>query len=63
MEKRETFAQALCDVLVKQKVVSEAEGRALARAFKSSEKENFDDLSSESQEQWYSMFVKFMGGI
>ncbi len=44
MEKRETFAQALCDVLVKQRVVSEAEGRALARAFKSSEKENFDDF-------------------
>lgn len=47
MEKRETFAQALCDVLVKQKVVSEAEGRALARAFKSSEKENFDDFLLE----------------
>lgn len=47
MEKRETFAQALCEVLVKQKVVSEAEGRALARAFKSSEKENFDDFLLE----------------
>ena len=47
MEKRETFAQGLCDVLVKQKVVTEAEGRALARAFKSSEKENFDDFLLE----------------
>lgn len=47
MEKRETFAQALCEVLVKQRVVSEAEGRALARAFKSSEKENFDDFLLE----------------
>lgn len=44
MEKRETFAQGLCEVLVKQKVVSESEGRALARAFKNSEKENFDDF-------------------
>lgn len=47
MEKRETFAQGLCDVLVKQRVVSEAEGRALARAFKNSEKENFDDFLLE----------------
>lgn len=47
MEKRETFAQALCDVLVRQRVVSESEARALARAFKNSEKENFDDFLLE----------------
>lgn len=47
MEKRETFAQALCDVLVKQRVVSESEARALGRAFKNSEKENFDDFLLE----------------
>ena len=47
MEKRESFAQGLCEVLVKQRVVTEAEGRALGRAFKSSEKENFDDFLLE----------------
>lgn len=47
MEKRETFAQALCDVLVKQRAFSESEARALARAFKNSEKENFDDFLLE----------------
>lgn len=47
MDKRETFAQGLCDILVKQKAVSESEGRALARAFKNSEKENFDDFLLE----------------
>lgn len=47
MEKRETFAQGLCDVLVRQRVVSESESRALARAFKNSEKENFDDFLLE----------------
>ena len=47
MEKRETFAQALCQILVRQQVVSEAEGRALQRSFKNSEKENFDDFLLE----------------
>lgn len=47
MEKRETFAQALSEILVKHKLVDEAEGRALQRAFKSSEKENFDDFLLE----------------
>ncbi len=47
MEKRETFAQQLCDILVKQNVIDEAEGRALQRSFKSSEKENFDDFLLE----------------
>lgn len=47
MEKRETFAQQLCDILVKQNVIDEAEGRALQRSFKNSEKENFDDFLLE----------------
>lgn len=34
-------------MLVKQRVVSESEARALARAFKNSEKENFDDFLLE----------------
>jgi hypothetical protein len=47
MEKRETFAQALTEILVKHNVVNEAEGRALQRAFKNSEKETFDDFLLE----------------
>ncbi|GMU19774.1 MAG: hypothetical protein AMXMBFR12_09660 [Candidatus Babeliales bacterium] len=47
MEKKETFVQGLCEVLVKQQVVSESEARSLARAFKNSEKENFDDFLLE----------------
>ncbi len=47
MEKRETFAQQLCGILVKQKVIDEAEGRAMQRAFKNSAKENFDDFLLE----------------
>lgn len=47
MEKRETFAQQLSEILIKQKVVDEAEGRALQRSFKNSEKENFDDFLLE----------------
>ena len=30
MEKRETFAQALCEILVKHNVINEAEGRAFS---------------------------------
>ncbi len=44
MEKRETFAQALSEILVKRHVVTEAEGRALLRSFKSSQKETFDEF-------------------
>jgi hypothetical protein len=47
MEKRETFAQELCDIFVKHNVIDEAEGRALQRSFKNSEKENFDDFLLE----------------
>jgi type IV pilus assembly protein PilB len=47
MEKRETFAQQLSDILVKQKVLDEAESRAIQRSFKNSEKENFDDFLLE----------------
>jgi len=44
MEKREEFAEALCAILVKHKAISEAEGRALQRAFKGAQKEIFDDF-------------------
>jgi len=47
MEKRETFAQELCEILVRHHVIDEAEGRALQRSFKNSEKENFDDFLLE----------------
>lgn len=47
MDKKETLVQGLCEVLVKQNVVSESEARGLARAFKNSEKENFDDFLLE----------------
>lgn len=47
MEKRETFAQELCEILVSHHVIDEAEGRALQRSFKNSEKENFDDFLLE----------------
>ena len=44
MEKREQFAEALCVILVKHKVMSEAEGRAMQRSFKNSESDIFDDF-------------------
>ncbi|BDC34835.1 hypothetical protein Noda2021_07930 [Candidatus Dependentiae bacterium Noda2021] len=47
MEKRETFAQALCDILVKHKVIKVEEARAMQRAFKNSSKESFDDFLLE----------------
>lgn len=47
MEKRESFAQALCEILVKHHVINEAEGRALQRSFKSTDKEYFDDFLLE----------------
>ncbi len=47
MEKKETFAQGLCQVLLKHQVISEVDSRALMRAFKNSEKETFDDFLLE----------------
>lgn len=47
MEKKETFAQALTDILVKHKIINEAEGRSLQRSFKNSAKEQFDDFLLE----------------
>lgn len=47
MEKREEFAEALCGILVKHKVISEAEGRAMQRSFKNSENDVFDDFLLE----------------
>ena len=47
MEKRDTFAHALSEILAKHKVISEAEGRALHRSFKNADKEQFDDFLQE----------------
>ena len=47
MEKRESFANTLCDILVKHQAFNPAEARALQRSFKNSEKENFDDFLLE----------------
>lgn len=47
MEKRESFAHAISDILVKHKIVNEVEGRALQRSFKNSDKENFDEFLLE----------------
>lgn len=47
MDSRETFAQALCDILVKHQVISSTESRAMHRVFKESEKEQFDDFLLE----------------
>jgi hypothetical protein len=47
MEKKESFAQALCEILVKHRVITEAEGRALQRSFKNADKEQFDDFLLE----------------
>lgn len=47
MEKRESFAQAISQILAKHSVITEAEGRALQRSFKNSQKENFDDFLLE----------------
>lgn len=44
MERRETFAQELCEILVKHGVFNSAEGRAMQRSFKNTEQENFDDF-------------------
>lgn len=44
MEKREKFAQELSDIFVKHGIVSEAEGRAMQRAFKNADRDNFDEF-------------------
>jgi hypothetical protein len=44
MKKRETFAQALTDILVKHKVITDQEGKALKKGFKESAKETFDEF-------------------
>jgi len=44
---KETFAQELCDILVKHGVIKEQESDAMHRAFKESEKEQFDDFLLE----------------
>jgi hypothetical protein len=47
MEKRESFAQALCDLFVKYKTITPAQARAMQRAFKTSTKETFDNFLLE----------------
>ncbi len=47
MEKRETFAQAIADILVKHNVVSPETGKALQKAFRDSAKEIFDNFLLE----------------
>lgn len=47
MEKREKFAQELSEILVKHRVVSEAEGRSLQRTFKNADRDNFDEFLLE----------------
>ncbi len=44
MEKRETIAQELCDILVKNGVISEQDSRAMHRSFAQSERDNFVDF-------------------
>lgn len=47
MENKETFVQALCDLLVKNKAVEEKEADALKKVFKESEQEYFDNFLIE----------------
>jgi len=47
MKRKETFAQELCDILVKHKVLSLEDSRAMHSAFKDSDKEQFDDFLLE----------------
>jgi len=44
MEKRETIAQELCDILVKNRVITEQDSRAMHRSFAQSERDNFIDF-------------------
>lgn len=47
MEKRQTFAPALAEILVKYNIVTPEEGAALQKAFRDSSKEAFDDFLLE----------------
>lgn len=47
MEKKEKFAVELCAILVKHKVINEAEGRSMQRAFKNADRDNFDQFLLE----------------
>ena len=47
MVKRKSFAKGLTDILIKQKVLSEAEGETLQKLFQESPKEYFDDFLLE----------------
>lgn len=47
MEKREKFAQELSEILVKHRIISEAEGRSMQRAFKNADRDNFDEFLLE----------------
>ncbi len=44
MHKNETFAQKLCDILVKNKIIVEKESEAMHKAFIDSEYDEFDDF-------------------
>lgn len=44
MKKNETFAQELCDILVKNKVLTDKESAIMHKAFKDSEYDQFDDF-------------------
>lgn len=47
MEKRESFAHALCSIFEKKRLMSYEESHALQKAFKESSKEAFDDFLLE----------------
>ncbi|MDP3889141.1 MAG: hypothetical protein Q8Q25_01200 [bacterium] len=47
MKKRETFVQAITDILVKHKVITLQEGNSLQKGFKESSQEIFDDFLLE----------------
>lgn len=44
MEKRHTFAQELCIILVKQKAIKEEESKAMQKAFKDADHDNFTEF-------------------
>lgn len=47
MEKKESVAHAITQILAQKKVITESEAKALQRSFKHSQKENFDDFLLE----------------
>jgi hypothetical protein len=47
MHKNETFAQGLCDILVKNKTIDQKESEAMHKAFANSEYDEFDDFLIE----------------